>query len=411
MFYYYTYKNKILFSKNKYKHLENINEKTAKKSDDIIYFLNEINPHTSRKSFSVSHPSLLFINNENLNLLTYSNCIDTNIPNWILQKIQSRAIVSINTKYSDWKKILNLRPPQKWRINIIGLGDVGSMLLVGLRLLGGKYISNIGIYSRSNNKIKRWEFEANQITAPFVSYRYPEIHGVNKEKLFDCDMFVFCASCGVPPINSNIDDVRMYQLKGNSKIITEYAKMARNKNYKGIFAVVSDPVDLLSKVVLLESNKDDSGTIDFNGLSPEQIQGYGLGVMNARANFYDNTSNYKNEGRAYGPHGEGLVIANSIKNYNNEYSKFLTQKALKANTEVRKTGYKPYIAPALSSGSLSIIQTIKGDWHYSSVYMGGVFMGCKNRLNYSGIEIEKNKFPKPLLKRINNSYKRLKEIL
>ena len=29
-----------------------------------------------------------------------------------------------------------------------------------------------------------------------------------------------------------------------------------------------------------------TGTLDFRGLLPEQIQGYGLGVMEARAKFY-----------------------------------------------------------------------------------------------------------------------------
>jgi hypothetical protein len=187
--------------------------------------------------------------------------------------------------------------------------------------------------------------------------------------------------------------------------------MARNAGFKGIFAVVSDPVDMLCKSVLDASNTDEYGKIDYNGLAPEQIRGYGLGVMYARASFYakqmNNAEHFMHEGRAYGPHGEHLVIADSIKNYNDELSKALTIKAVEANIEVRKTGFKPYIAPALSSGCLSILSTIKGEYHYSSIYMGGVFLGCLNRMLPSGVEIERNDIPETLFSRILNTYERL----
>ncbi len=53
-----------------------------------------------------------------------------------------------------------------------------------------------------------------------------------------------------------------------------------------------------------------------------------------------------------------------------------------------KLGYKPYVAPALSSGALSLLALLRGQWHYSSVYDGQVFMGCRNRLTPAGIETE-----------------------
>lgn len=55
---------------------------------------------------------------------------------------------------------------------------------------------------------------------------------------------------------------------------------------------------------------------------------------------------------------------------------------------MRKLGYKPYVAPALSSGALSLLALLRGQWHYSSVYDGQVFMGCRNRLTPAGIETE-----------------------
>ncbi len=218
-------------------------------------------------------------------------------------------------------------------------------------------------------------------------------------------MFVFCASRGVPPVGSEQVDVRMVQFEENAKLIKEYALMAAEKNFKGIFAVVSDPVDLLCAAVLRESK---------GVLAPEQIKGYGLGVMNARAAYYakkyNKYSSYLTEGRAFGPHGNDLVIADSIINYNDSISKELTKLTVEANLEVRKTGFKPYIAPALSSGAISIICTLEGKWHYSSNYLGGVFMGAKNRNLPSGLEIEKIEMPEELYIRLQATYDKLKEL-
>ncbi|RKD29143.1 lactate/malate family dehydrogenase [Thermohalobacter berrensis] len=412
--FYYRLKDKILFSRFKYSNLIEIDEKEANKCDSMIYFLTKMDPKKSRRSFAISDPSLLFMKSESVELLQKENT-SYNIPSWIEEKVNSLKVVSINTSYPNWQESLNLSYPKKWRINILALGDVGGMLLTGLRLIGGNYISSIGIYDRTPKKVKRWEYEMNQVLSPFDNKKYPEVYGITKEELFDCDMFVFCASKSVPPVGNETKDVRMVQFKDNSKIIKEYAKMARNKNFKGIFSVVSDPVDLLCKVVFLESNRNSNDKLDFQGLAPEQIRGYGLGVMHARACYYakqdKSTIHYLKEGRAFGPHGKGLIIADSIKNYNNQLSEYLTKKALKANLEVRKTGFKPYIAPALSSGALSILATISGKWHYSSTFLGGVFMGTNNRLIETGTELERLDLPKELFKKIKNTYERLEKIV
>ena len=224
-------------------------------------------------------------------------------------------------------------------------------------------------------------------------------------------MFVFCVASQVPPIGSEKHDVRMVQLDANSKILSIYAKLARSSNFKGIFAVISDPVDLLCKSALISSNTNKMGVYDFKGLLPEQIRGYGLGVMNARANYFAmqnvETKHYQNEGRAFGPHGNGLVIADSINNYNKRLSQELTKKTLAANLQVRKTGYKPYIAPAISSAALPIVETLRGNWHYSATFVGGVYMGARNRLNNTEIEIETLDIPSALVIELEKTYKML----
>jgi len=407
--YYYKYKNNIFITKKEYNNFTPISENEVKKHNGKLYALNKLNPLNSRRSYLVSSSCQLFLDDEKIDLIhNQNNSSLDKIPDWLKEKIKNKNVISINTEYPNWKNKLDLHFPDKWKINVIGLGDVGGTLITGLRLLGQDCIKRIGIYDRNVDKINRWNYEINQILYPNMELALPQIVPIEENQLFDCDMFVFCVSVGVPNIGEEKNDVRLIQFEGNSKIINYYAQKARENNFKGIFAVVSDPVDLLCKSVFLESNKDSNGNFDFKGLAPDQIKGYGLGVMNARAAFYANenpeTSVYLSEGRAFGPHGEGLIIADSIENYNHKNSLYLTEKAKKANLDIRTTGFKPYIAPALSSGSLSIIATIKSEWHYSSNFMGGVFMGSRNRLFKNTTEFETYNFKNELLERIKYTY-------
>ena len=169
----------------------------------------------------------------------------------------------------------------------------------------------------------------------------------------------------------------MAQLEANRSLIAHYAGLARQAGFGGQVCIVSDPVDPLCRAFLTES-----------GLHPAQIQGYGLGVMHARACYYAKKNprfaHYLTEGRAFGPHGADLVIADSLEDYDDALSRELTDLVVHANVAVRDLGYKPYIAPALSSAALSIILTLRGQWHYGSVYLGdaskGAFFGVKNRV-------------------------------
>ncbi len=156
----------------------------------------------------------------------------------------------------------------------------------------------------------------------------------------------------------------MAQFENNAAIVKQYARMARAADFQGLWCAVSDPVDPLAKTAYLESNKDENGAWDGKGLRPEQVQGFGLGVMNARAAYYakrdEKLSSFLTEGRSFGPHGTGLWIANSIDHYDEEVSRELTHRTVTANLVMRELGFKPYVAPALSSGALSILLTLRG---------------------------------------------------
>jgi len=411
--YYYKFEDKIMFSVFPIDSFEKIDETVAKQHLGLFYALTKLDTRISRRSFLVSSPESLFIKREDLTLLQKYSSQFIKIPEWIVKKIDEKKVVSLNVNYKNWKESLKKKSPKSFKINIVGLGDVGGTLLTGLRLLGGKYISEIGIYDRDKSKIARWEFEANQILSPDSSEEFPEVFELKDEDIFDCDMFIFCVSKGVPTLDSKIKDVRLAQFEGNSKIVNQYARIAREEKFKGIFAVVSDPVDLLCKSAFLASNKNVLGEFDSNGLFPEQIRGFGLGVMNARACYYakkdPNLVHYLKDGRAFGPHGEGLIIADSIRNYDEAKSDKLTRRTQNANIELRQIGFKPYIAPALSSGSLSIISAIKGEWHYSSTFIGGTYIGARNRIINGETELEMLELNHNLFDKIQNTYNYLKE--
>ena len=318
-------------------------------------------------------------------------------------------LICQSRKRADRAEGTELLPEQEYinkadgfKVNVLAMGDVGGTLVMGLRLLGGETIADIGIYDLNEKLLRRYEREINQIGYP-DRRSMPKIEILTEDKLFECDVFVFCASLGVPPVGA-AGDVRMAQLDANKKLVSQYAAKAVAEQFTGIFAVVSDPVDPLCRAAVRR------------GLGFTQVQGFGLGVMNARAAYYADRDNrfaaYKDEGRAYGPHGEDLVIADSITSYNDELSRELTELTVKSNLETRADGFKPYIAPALSSGAISILQMLRKEWNYSSVFLGdensGAFLGCRNRRAEAGsIIIENRELDERLFERIAKAYDNL----
>ena len=350
-------------------------------------------PVLGRGSFKVTHPGQLTGAGHGLEALDASRLPQVQADERIARAIEDGRVTAVNISRPGWEKLIRWSPSAgKKRVNIVAIGDVGSTLLTGLKLLGGDVISSIGICDLSDQITARWEFEMGQISLPWQYDIFPEVEVVAPENLFDCDMFVFVASRGIPPVGSQVKDVRMYQFENNAKIVAHYARMAREKGFQGLWCAVSDPVDPLAKTAYLESNKDEKGVFDGRGLRPEQIQGFGLGVMNARAAYFAKRdarlASFLTEGRSFGPHGTGLFIANSIEHYDEALSQELTQLTVTANLKMREIGFKPYVAPALSSGALSLLLTLRGEWHCGSVFLDGVYMGVKNRYTPAGVETE-----------------------
>ena len=338
---------------------------------------------------------------------------DSSLVDFVPEGLPVRAV---NLTWPRWETLLKKQNKKRTglSLNLVALGDVGSTLLIGLCLLGGDCIDEIGIYDRTPEKQRRFVLETNQILAFGQRDQKPKVRAIEKDEVFDGDYFVFCASKGIPPVTQTSGDVRMVQLEGNRKILQEFAQMARMKNFQGEFCVVSDPVDPLCKAAYLDSNTTND-QLDFKGLRPEQIHGFGLGVMYARAAYLAESvihqSDFLKNGRTYGPHGKGLVVANSICDYDETKSLALTEATITANHLVRETGFKPYIAPALSSGALSILNMIRGNWHLSANFLGGVYFGAANRLIDDGVAFERLNLPQPLMDRLTETHQSLEAIL
>ena len=412
MFYYYEKDGKILVSDRS----DLPYTPSTPRAGEPIYYLVEGDPILGRGSFKVNAPGQLLAPHS-LEVLDESRLPQLELDKALSAALEAGQLTAVNTGRMGWESILTAAPNTgKKRVHILAIGDVGSTLLTGLKLLGGDVISTIGVCDLSDQITARWEFEMGQINLPWDYNAFPDVEVVKPENLFDCDVFVFVASKGIPPVGSQVKDVRMAQFKNNAAIVKTYARMARKANFQGLWCAVSDPVDPLAKTAYLESNKDEDGNWDGKGLRPEQVQGYGLGVMNARAAYFakkdEKLASFLTEGRSFGPHGTGLFIANSIENYNEDISQELTHKTVTANLVMREIGFKPYVAPALSSGALSILLTLRGEWHCGSVFLDGIFMGCKNRYTPAGVETELlPHIPDPLFAHIQEAADHLKTIL
>ena len=311
------------------------------------------------------------------------------------------AFCDIASRYDSFRAMLN--KPKK-RLNVVGLGDVGGTVVTALKLLGD-FVSEIGVYDPNEALCRRYEMELNQV----LGHDEPRIKVIGEDELFDCEAFLFTASRGVPPIGA-VGDMRMLQFEKNRDMLKFYTKKARDSHFTGIFCQISDPVDQLSRCVFLQSNRDEKGEYDFRGLLPEQVAGFGLGVMRARAGYMAKRMGiYTDSIRAYGPHGADLVIANSTAEYDEEISEELTRMTVGANMEVRALGFKPYIAPALSSAALSILSMLRGEYFHGAIPMEGVYFGCVSRLTEMGSVVRAESIHPKLMARIFDTWNKLRE--
>ena len=409
MYHYYTYDGRTLCSAGALPYPE---ISALPETGEVLWVFHRP-PLSGRDTFPVTDPAQLTEREGVASLCAAPG--PEGLPRELTNAIRAGRVRAVNLAHPRFEELTApLTRPEKVRVNLLALGDVGSTLLMGLRLMGGDVISSIGICDLREGVAQRWEFELNQIQLPGPYDALPPVEIVSPEQLFDGNVFLFCASRFVPDTAVKTGDVRMAQYRLNRELAALYARKARQARYRGLFCVVSDPVDPLCRAVLTESNRAPSGEMDYQGLFSHQVRGFGLGVMNARAAYYARKdprfASFLTEGRSFGPHGEDLVIANSIRHYNDALSRRLTEQAVRANLRMRELGFKPYVAPALSSGALSLLLCLRGQWHCSSTYLDGVFMGARNRVLPTGTELERLPLPRQLQDRLQTTMDRLRAI-
>ena len=407
MYHYYTYDGRTLCSAGALPYPE---ISALPETGEVLWVFHRP-PLSGRDTFPVTDPAQLTEREGVASLCAAPG--PEGLPRELTNAIRAGRVRAVNLAHPRFEELMAPLPrPEKVRVNLLALGDVGSTLLLGLRLMGGDVISSIGICDLREGVAQRWEFELNQIQLPGPYDALPPVEIVSPEQLFDGDVFLFCASRFVPDTAVKTGDVRMAQYRLNRELAALYAQKARQARYRGLFCVVSDPVDPLCRAVLTESNRAPSGEMDYQGLFSHQVRGFGLGVMNARAAYYARKdprfASFLTEGRSFGPHGEDLVIANSIDRYDDGLSRLLTERTVHANLQMREMGFKPYVAPA--SGALSLLLCLRGQWHCSSTYLDGVFMGARNRVLPTGTELERLPLPQALRDRLQTTMDRLRAI-
>lgn len=377
---------------------------------DPLVLLVHRDPLHSRGIYAVTTPAeVMEPEGPGLLLPPPTGCLDPDLDPVIL----AHGATVLNTSFDRCFDLLErfLHPKTTGlRLTVAGLGDVGGTVLTGLTLLGD-CIEEIGVFDFYEPLIHRYCLELNQVLSTHDGRKMPRIVARSADDLFDCDVFLFTASKAVPPVGSDVKDVRMVQYGANRDLLRNYARQARETEFCGLFCQISDPVDHLARSVFLNSNRKPDGVLDFRGLLPEQIQGYGLGVMEARAKFYARKRGLDEERVAvFGPHGQSLIVANDAGDgYDHDLSCALTKDTVTANLAVRDLGFKPYIAPGLSSAAISILRTVTGQWHPGALPLDGAYLGCYSRLTRKGPQLLRRPLHPTLYGRIEAVHRELRE--
>ena len=136
-----------------------------------------------------------------------------------------------------------------------------------------------------------------------------------------------------------------------------------------------------------------------------------MGVMAARAAYLARKEGIDfTKGQVYGPHGQGLIVANDRGNgYDTVLSETLTRLTREANLRVRELGFKPYISPGLSSAAISLVRLLSGQDHYGAVPLDGAYFGCLSRFTPLGVSLVREAIHPALLDRLSVAHQSLRE--
>ena len=189
-------------------------------------FLIDRDPIRSRSSFCVSDPRQLTAETEDVTWLDPSRMgvPVPSLPKRLQHTIDARLLRAVNIRHPRWAdftKAPAMHLPSRLRVNLLAVGDVGSTLLTALKLLGGDCIESIGICDLNQKTVARWVTEMEQVSWPWDYDALPAVEPVAAGDLFRCDVFLFAATRGVPPVGGGVRDVRMAQFGANRPLVED----------------------------------------------------------------------------------------------------------------------------------------------------------------------------------------------
>ena len=206
MYHYYTYDGRTLCSAGALPYPE---ISALPETGEVLWVFHRP-PLAGRDTFPVTDPAQLTEREGVASLCAAPG--PEGLPRELTDAIRAGRVRAVNLAHPRFEELTAPLPrPEKVRVNLLALGDVGSTLLMGLRLMGGDVISSIGICDLREGVAQRWEFELNQIQLPGPYDVLPPVEIVSPEQLFDGDVFLFCASRFVPDTAVKTGDVRMAQ--------------------------------------------------------------------------------------------------------------------------------------------------------------------------------------------------------
>ena len=190
-----------------------------------LFLLNR-DPAQGPAVFRATHANQLFAETVDVTWLDPNRMTSASeLPQTVQTALGVGTLTAVNLRHPRWQDALQFTAPKagKKRVHLLAVGDVGGTLLTALKLLGGDCISTVGICDLNENTVARWTAEMGQIAWPWDYDALPEVEAVASDRLFDCDIFIFAATKAIPPVGSEIKDVRMAQFEANRPLVENFA--------------------------------------------------------------------------------------------------------------------------------------------------------------------------------------------
>lgn len=344
---------------------------------------NEALPHRLHKiAFPRSrHPALDDETCENL-------IADTDIP-----------VACVNTAWpiraqKNWLK-RSIETQSPLQIGILGLGRIGfeaAKTLLVSAYLGQKTGSDFQMKALNiyDDKEKKGQIMELKHIANSEGVEINQCQNID-EVLNASDVVLFIASDAVPSLNITSEqqgDVRLMQFEYNLKILKHIVEIAKKVNFTGQLVVVSDPPEHLSTAV----NSSIAQRVSVDPNSDEVIGNHQVPAMAGRLNWARALSivretrdqellrKFLTDGMVFGPHGPGIVVADSVTEFDAVKSEELGKRLGSINYEVRKAGKLPFDAPGINLG-LGIGELLRGETVPVSLNINGVTTGVSGRFD------------------------------